>query len=81
MGEGLAVVAAGAVGLGGQVVLAGLDAVAGAFEVGGSVLQLDDDAEGPVAAQFVVGDGEAAARDAGEFEVQVRFEVAAGGGE
>jgi len=79
--EGLAVVAAGAVGLGGQVVLAGLDAIADAFEVGRSVLQLDHDAEGSVAAQFVVGDGEAAARDAGEFEIQVRLEVAAGGGD
>lgn len=81
VGEGLAVVAASPVGFGGQVVFAGLDAVAGAFEVRGPVLQLDDDAERPVAAQLVVVDGEAAARDTAEFEVQVRLEVAAGGGD
>jgi hypothetical protein len=64
---------------GGHVVFAGLDAVTGAFEVSGPVLQLDDDAERPVAAQLVVVDGEGATRDTAEFEVQVRREVTARG--
>lgn len=81
VGEGLAVVAASPVGFGGHVVFAGLDAVTGAFEVRGPVLQLDDDAEGTVAAQLVVVNGEAAPRDAAELEVQVWFEVAARDGD
>lgn len=80
-GKGPVVVLAGAVGFAGQ---GGgfLDQLrAGAFEVAGAVLQLDDDAQRAIGTQFVEADADVGQRYAVEFDGEVRFEVVARGGD